>query len=76
MDAEKLTPQQIAKLHDKIREIDHYFFELQGRMQAKKWYSEDRLYIEVCTARYAVRTLLKHLHAMTCGPSYRDLLDS
>jgi hypothetical protein len=70
MDASDLTPTQAAKLHKRIRPMFEYLAAMQKRMDERQFYGDDRLYLEVRAARYAMQLLTKDLHRLACGPSY------
>jgi len=70
MEASDLTSSQADELHKRIRPMLDYLASLQRRMEERQFYGDDRLYLEVKAARYAVQLLVKDLHRLTCGPSY------
>jgi len=39
-------------------------------MTERQFYADDRLYLEVKAARYAMQLLCKELHRIVCVPSY------
>ena len=39
-------------------------------MGERQFGADDRLYLEVKVARYAMRLLCKDLHRILCGPAY------
>jgi len=65
-----LTSSQVAELHKRIRPMLHYLAALERRMVERQFSGDDRLYLEVKTARNAVQLLVKDLHRLSCGPSY------
>jgi hypothetical protein len=68
MDASDLTPTQAAKLHKRIRPMFDYLAAMQKRMDDRQFYRDDRLYLEVKAAHYALQLLTKELHRLACGP--------
>jgi hypothetical protein len=75
MDASDLTSSQLEELYLRIRPMFHYLASLQKRMEEKQFSPDDRLYLEVRSARYAMQLLAKDLHRLTCGPSYGGTKD-
>ena len=78
MDASELTTSEVSELHERLRLMFHYLASLQKRMEERQFYGDDRLYLEVRTARYALQLHTKDLHRLACGPSYggKKLLDT
>jgi hypothetical protein len=70
MDAHDLTASQATAMYEKIRPMLHYLASLERRMEERQFYADDRLYLEVKTARNAMQLLAKDLHRIACGPSY------
>jgi hypothetical protein len=70
MDSRDITSQQASEIYSHVRESLHYLASLQQRMDERQFSHEDRLYLEVQAARYAVKLLANDLHRMACGPSY------
>ncbi len=66
MNADDLTPSQAEKIYKSLRPAFGYLASLQNRMEARGWDQNDRLYLEVKTARDAMQLLTKELHAAMC----------
>ena len=66
MEGHDITPLQAGKVYDRLRPMFHYLAELQERMEQRQFYGDDRLYLEVRTARYALQLLAKDFHAIAC----------
>jgi hypothetical protein len=71
MEASDLTATQVSELYAKVRPMFHYLAKLQKRMEERQFYADDRLYLEVKTARHAMQLLAKDLHRLACGPAYK-----
>jgi hypothetical protein len=72
MNSGELEPWQANKLYLELRPAFHYLAKVQARMESQKFPADDRLYLEVKTARNAMQLLCKELHAIACrlGTSY------
>jgi hypothetical protein len=66
MNSSDLTPSQAETLYKELRPAFSYLAKLQARMEAQQFPPDDRLYLEVKTARNAMQLLCKDLHAILC----------
>ena len=66
MNADDLTPSQAEKIYKSLRQSFAYLASLQNCMEARGWDQNDRLYLEVKTARDAMQLLTKELHGIMC----------
>ena len=66
MNGDDLTPSQAEKIYKSLRPAFGYLAALQARMEAREWDRNDRLYLEVKTARDAMQLLTKELHGIMC----------
>ena len=57
MNADDLTPSQAQKIYMSLRQAFAYLASLQNRMEPRGWDQNDRLYLEVKTARDAMQLL-------------------
>ena len=70
MDSRDLTSKQADELYQRLRPMFHYLADLQRRMEQRQFDPDDRLYLEVKTARSAMQLLCKDVHRLVCGPSH------
>ena len=70
MDSRDLTTKQADELYQRLRPMFSYLVDLQTRMEQRQFDADDRLYLEVKAARYAMQLLCKDVHRIVCGPSY------
>jgi hypothetical protein len=66
MDSSDITPSQADALYKELRTAFHYLAKLQSRMEQQQFPPDDRLYLEVKTARNAMQLLCKDVHAILC----------
>ena len=70
MDSRDLTTEQADELYQRLRPMFSYLVNLQSRMEQRQFDADDRLYLEVKAARYALQLLCDDVHRIVCGPSY------
>ena len=70
MQSSDLTSSQANALYVRLRPQFEYLASLEKRMAERKFNPDDRLYLEVKAARYAMQLLCKDLHRIACGPSW------
>ena len=57
MDSRDLTTKQADELYQRLRPMFSYLVDLQSRMEQRQFDADDRLYLEVKAARYAMQLL-------------------
>ena len=70
MDSRDLTASQASEIYQRLRSASDYLAALERRMAERQFQADDRLYLEVRAARYAMQLLCKDLHRLACGPFY------
>jgi hypothetical protein len=64
MESSQLTPLQAELIYKQLRPMFNYLAKLRARMEAQQFPGNDRLYLEVKTARNAVQLLTQDVHAI------------
>jgi len=70
MDSRDVTARQADEIYKRLRPASDYLAALERRMAERQFGADDRLFLEVRAARYAMQLLCKDLHRILCGPSY------
>jgi hypothetical protein len=70
MDAQDITPEAADKIYGQLRPSFEYLAALQARMEERRFFGSDRLYLEVKAARDTMQLLCNDLHAIACHNFY------
>lgn len=68
MDLSDLTPEQAARIGERIVPMLRYLSRLTDRMQQRGWSGNDPLYVRAWEARDALHELRVRLHYHSLGP--------
>ena len=66
MEAKDITPEAAEKMYAALRPSFDYLAALQARMEERKFFGSDRLYLEVKAARDTMQLLCNDLHRLAC----------